>query len=663
MRAVRWLGAPIALLAVLLALAGPAGAEQGGSQARAFQAGLLGLGVSHTCAIGADRSVACWGWDLSGQLGDDSTLADQSRPVPVALPAGRSASAIAAGFGHTCAILDDGSAACWGADGFGQLGDDATLAVRATPAPVALPAGRRAVALAASDAGNTCAILDDGTAWCWGDDTSGQLGDDPTIAAKPTPVQVALPAGRRAVAISNGDSHACAILDDASVTCWGGDGSGQLGNGAPLANQPTPVAVQLPAGRRAVALAAGAYHVCVVVDDGGVLCWGSDGFGQLGDGVPEADKAAPVGVTLPAGRRAVAIAAGYSTTCVVLDDGSLACWGDDGAGELGNDAGLTSQEGPVTAALPSGRSAVAIGGGGEHTCALLDDGSLLCWGKDDRGQLGNGPDATTKPVAALSTLALSAHALASRVADASVALEGGPAGLTVGATGTVTVRLTNAGPDTATGLRVQLVPTLLSVTPAVVAQGTVAGGYWEVGSLAPGASTVATLTLGALAAGSGSLMAQVAAQGETDSDSVAANGAAGEDDQASAAVAITAAAVPPPPAPTKVAPEKLTLALSTAKDTTAPHTATATGRLVAGAVADRTACSGKVTVTAKAGRKTLLTRTATLKLKDGACEYTVTLSLTAKQRGTAKVVKVTAAFPGNDALLAAASKARTLKLA
>ncbi len=189
------------LCALLLVPVGSASAEQAGSSVRRVQAGLLDAGGLHSCAILWNGDAACWGNDAQGQLGDDAVFATQPTPMLVALPDGRRATAITAGIRHTCAILDDGSAACWGFDGFGQLGDDAVAANKPTPVPVALPAGRAASDISAGD-NHTCAILDDGVVTCWGSDTFGQLGNGVITGANLMPVPVALPAGRTATAIS-----------------------------------------------------------------------------------------------------------------------------------------------------------------------------------------------------------------------------------------------------------------------------------------------------------------------------------------------------------------------------------------------------------------------------------------------------------------------------
>ena len=233
----------------------------------------------HMCAILDDGSAMCWGDNLIGQLGDGTTT-DSNIPVAVSLPAGRTATALALGNYHSCAILDDGSIHCWGYNGYGQLGDG-TNTNSNTPVAVNLPAGRTATALALGWQ-HSCAILDDGSAMCWGDNDYGQLGDGTTTDST-TPVAVSLPAGSTATALALGGYHSCAILDDGSTMCWGNNDNGRLGDGT-TTDSTTPVAVSLPAGRTATALALGSAHSCAILDDGSVHCSGYNYYGQLGDG-------------------------------------------------------------------------------------------------------------------------------------------------------------------------------------------------------------------------------------------------------------------------------------------------------------------------------------------------------------------------------------------
>jgi len=244
---------------------------------------------------------------------------------------------------------------------------------------------------------HTCAILDNGSLKCWGSDADGQLGDGGTNTDKNTPVSVSLGTGRTAVAVSAGYSHTCAILDDGSLNCWGYDVYGQLGDGGSNSDKTTPVSVSLGTGRTAVAVSAGGLHTCAILDDGSLKCWGSDAYGQLGDGGWNSAKTTPVSVSLGTGRTAVAVSAGRYHTCAILDDGSLKCWGYGGHGQVGDGGSNTITNTPVSVSLGTGRTAVAVSAGGLHTCAILDDGSLKCWGRDTYGQLGDGGSNTPRP--------------------------------------------------------------------------------------------------------------------------------------------------------------------------------------------------------------------------------------------------------------------------
>ena len=295
---------------------------------------------------------------------------------------------IAAGQYHTCAILDDGSVSCWGNNGNGQLGDG-TYSDRNTPAQTAsLGEGRTAVALAAGG-WHTCAILDNGSVSCWGQNSYGMVGDG-TDTNRLTPTQTSsLGEGRTAVAITAGYYHTCAILDDGSVSCWGQNG-GALGDGT-YTNRNTPTQTSsLGADRTAVAISAGYEHTCAILDNGSVSCWGDNEFGQLGDGT-NTNRLTPTQTSsLGTDRTAVAITVGWFHTCAILDDESVSCWGRNYFGQLG--LGDNTDRNTPTQILSLGESpiVVSIAAGRGHTCIIFDDGSVGCWGYNGYGQLGDG---------------------------------------------------------------------------------------------------------------------------------------------------------------------------------------------------------------------------------------------------------------------------------
>ena len=197
--------------------------------------------------------------------------------------------------------------------------------------------------------------------------------------------------------ISSGGGHTCAILDNGSVSCWGEGLDGQLGNGGTI-NVTTPTSVAtLGTNRTAVALSAGNYHTCAILDNGSVSCWGRGDNGQLGNGETSNKYTPTLTSSLGAGRTAVALSSGAAHTCALLDNGLISCWGYGDYGQLGN-GGTTGTNVPtLTSSLGTGRTALALSSGQDHTCALLDNGSVSCWGDSNLGQLGNGGSYSLTP--------------------------------------------------------------------------------------------------------------------------------------------------------------------------------------------------------------------------------------------------------------------------
>lgn len=236
---------------------------------------------------------------------------------------------------------------------------------------------------------HSCAITDSGGVECWGNNDQGQLGNA-TFATSTTPQPVAGLAGVRQVV--GGAQHTCALLHGGSVSCWGQGGSGQLGNDDPLGQSSNvPVAVTGLSG--ATAIAAGGFHNCALLGDGTVRCWGQDGMGQLGDETPGDYAIAPVAVPgITAANPATAIAAGEFHTCALLTDDTVQCWGANGSGQLGD--GTTDDRAVPTdvAGLPDAgdHPALALTAGNAHTCAVVDEPNrAYCWGLNTYGQLGH----------------------------------------------------------------------------------------------------------------------------------------------------------------------------------------------------------------------------------------------------------------------------------
>jgi hypothetical protein len=517
-----------------------------------------------------------------------------------------------------------------------------------------VPLGQPAVALAAGGI-HTCALLADGAVRCWGDNSFGQhLGvPGPGSAAPAAPV----PLGQPARALTAGSLHTCALLADGGVRCWGNTFEGQLGDGVP--RPPASIVGALGSavllGQAARAISAGGQSTCALLADGTVRCWGFDEKGQLGDGgpVPAASSnvpAAPVAL----GKSARAISVGALTACALLADDTVRCWGDDQAGQLGAGGAIPgpASSGPALA-VALGQPARAVTTGGLHACALLADGTLRCWGGNDAGQLGTGPGpAIATPGGAVALPAFgpvdSADMSLTAAASTATARSGQPF--------TVTLALANAGVDAADvtvilGLSSNVVPT--SASPS---QGSYApdARRWSPGALAPGASATLTLVVTASPI-TAAISAEVESSTARDPD---ATFGGTEDARASVSVAVTPAAPGPPP---KVAPQRLVLRLTPARDRRAPFRFAARGRLVIPGTAAREACAGTVTVTARRGRRAVQRRRAALRLRGEACVYEARLSFARRPAG-ARRLAVSARFGGNAMLRAKAAKAVTARL-
>jgi len=382
------------------------------------------------CARFDTGLAECWGRNEFGQLGLGDTRNRGAEPqdmepgLPVLSFADPRVAQIAHGGNFGCALLGDKSTRCWGYNEQGQLGLGDKLPRGGAPSDmgaalsaVDFGAGRSASSVAVGSF-HACALLGDATLRCWGNASFGQLGlgDTNHRGDQPGEMGAALPAvdlgaGRTAKSVALGLFHTCAILDNNSVKCFGRNDFGQLGLGDTnhRGDQPGELGAALPAvdlgaGRTALQLALGTLHTCAVLDDGSVKCWGYGSNGQLGQGDPGDRGFAPnqMGASLPAidlgpGRTATLLAAGNGHTCAVLDNGSVKCWGFAAYGQLGlgdtQNRGDGAQE--MGANLPAldlgaGRVAREIGAGDGHTCARLDDGSVKCWGRNFEGQLGLG---------------------------------------------------------------------------------------------------------------------------------------------------------------------------------------------------------------------------------------------------------------------------------
>jgi alpha-tubulin suppressor-like RCC1 family protein len=264
-------------------------------------------------------TVPCWGDNFHEQCLPPTDLDDPVNPV----------ASVAAGYGHTVAVLADGSVACWGYNYSGQC---------TVPSGIGTP--ENPVASIAAGGDHTVAVLADGSVACWGWNGYGQCDVPFGIGTPENPV----------ASVAAGDLHTGALLADGSVACWGDNDSGQCDVPTGIGTPENPVA----------SVAAGGYHTVALLADGSVACWGDNYYGQCivpgGIGTPENPVAS--------------VAAGYGHTVAVLSDGSVACWGYNDVGQCTVPAGIGTPENPVA----------SVAAGGLHTAAVLADGSVACWG-------------------------------------------------------------------------------------------------------------------------------------------------------------------------------------------------------------------------------------------------------------------------------------------
>ena len=345
----------------------------------------LAVGIDHNCIVLEDGSVRCWGYNGSAEADsgykDGGTTTHNVTDMAVVDLGGKKALEVEAGRRHTCAILEDKTVMCWGRNDEGQTtnpqsGDQGAVAVDLGTDGQGLPL--RALALSLGYR-HSCAIVDEGyndglgLVKCWGVNDDEQKDGDSANTGNTDMVTVNLgSASTRAKALALGDKHTCAILDDDTVKCWGNNALGQTQGGTPQLWDDVPLTI-----------AAGENHTCIIRDiaDSTVRCWGENKKSKvLGTG--NTDRKRIGYVSLGSGRKASKVALGSDHTCTLLDDGSVKCWGSNALLQSNPDGG-TSDTAVAAIDLGTNRTAIMIGAGWRHTCAVLDSNEVKCWGFRD----------------------------------------------------------------------------------------------------------------------------------------------------------------------------------------------------------------------------------------------------------------------------------------
>jgi alpha-tubulin suppressor-like RCC1 family protein len=366
-----------------------------------LMASAIATGTYHACAI-SDASVYCWGTNAGGALGVDAACDGGCGPQRVPFLDGlASPVALTAGFNFTCALLVDGTAYCWGLNNEGQLG----LGSVTSPGEGTVP-GTGFTSLATGEY-HACALVNGGLL-CWGSSSFGQLGrGDTTPYRAPEPVPAIMSGARD---VRAGASFTCALLVDGGVDCWGLNSSLQVGSdaggvcddaGHVCVLTPTPVSGLEGVDGGAVQLCAGANHACATMADSTARCWGDNGFKEVGAGtnastslavpVLASDPMAPDASNSPL-TRVAAVYCGDVFTCAQLTVGGFMCWGTNTDGEMGPGA----QGGPLAVPIPDLAQVAQLALGDRYSCGIFKDGHTACWGYNGESQAGPTCDATTR---------------------------------------------------------------------------------------------------------------------------------------------------------------------------------------------------------------------------------------------------------------------------
>ena len=376
---------------------------------------------------GSTNEVKCWGFNQSSQLGNGGvavgdTPGDMGNNLrPALLGAGLNPVNVAANGLGACALFDDGLAKCWGYTYYGANGyygygtqglDPGSMGDLLRFVPVG--AGRKITQLEGGYYTN-CGLLDDGSVKCWGYGYYGQLGQDNQVnygqdeGGQSLYNRAPIALGQAAIKMSTGYLHACVVLVDGSTRCWGYNGNGELGRDnttwmgtgagemAMIAAQPINLG-----GHTATDISAGADHTCVILDNGKMRCWGYNAYGQVGagdtanHGTAAGQMAALSDISFGVGKTVVKISSGLYHSCAILNDATLRCWGYNAYGQLGYgdtaNRGVAPGQMAALSAVPlgTGKTVVDVAAMGYHTCAILNDNTMKCWGYNNYGQLGLG---------------------------------------------------------------------------------------------------------------------------------------------------------------------------------------------------------------------------------------------------------------------------------
>ena len=353
---------------------------------------------SHACAIKSNHSLYCWGYNYNGQLGDGTINSQDHRtmrenPTHITNNLTEGVKSVSTGGGFTCVITILEQIKCWGNNKYLQLGNNLGTSVPMATYPVNFSSSAKPIAV---DTGSefACALLGDNTVNCWGRGDSGQLGDGNSSSSSLHPMvakQVkynGLPLN--ATSIGVGNEHACASIQNGSLVCWGENSEGRLGDGTEQdSNVPINVG-DFGANDSIRKISLGAQHSCVLTEKGHIYCWGWNDLGTLGIG--SNDQQGPLVPTklssFNESNPAMDLSSGGMHVCALLLNNSVVCWGEGMDGQLGDTEEQNRISPTIVNNLDNSSEIISLATGDRFSCAMYDNGNLSCWGRNINGRLG-----------------------------------------------------------------------------------------------------------------------------------------------------------------------------------------------------------------------------------------------------------------------------------
>jgi alpha-tubulin suppressor-like RCC1 family protein len=347
----------------------------------------IASGSTHSLAVKANGTVSVWGSGSSGQLGLGAVTV---QATPVQLGSFSHVRSVTAGWDSSHWLESGSTARSFGNNPYGQLGDSSTQ-LRTSPVVATAITDSSKLGVLSAMAGmlHSLVLYSDGHVWAAGYNARGQLGINSTVSPQTLPVLVQNLTG--IIAVAGGGLHSIALRDDGTVWCWGDNGSGQIGSTTAPNPSTLPVQVTGTGFTDIIAIAAKGNFNLALRADGAVFAWGSNSDGQIGVGTPPGTSPTPVQVGAIAGAKAIAACDFHSMA--ILDNGTVKAWGQNSGGQIGNGGNQTPQASPTFVLSAAGVNLTgvkALDGGSMHSLALKSDGTVLSWGDDSFGQLGNG---------------------------------------------------------------------------------------------------------------------------------------------------------------------------------------------------------------------------------------------------------------------------------